>query len=182
MVIADGIPQRRIALDQATRNLNRFIRGIIEHLDVEFLPWIVQLADRLQQAFHDVLLVENRQLHGNSRQFLKSRRRLGRAILPVLVIQIDEDVPVPSIPGKQDQNNEIRDQQGQVESIRVIETAKRRVEKVLPDIRSNTPRPANGGPVHGRHEIRNQAGSRTKLIFYLNATNSVASITYLSYK
>ena len=94
MVVADRITQRCIALHQPSRHFDGFVGGIVEQLDVEFLPRILQLADRLQQPLHHILLVEDRQLHRNSRQFLKPRRRLGSPLIAVLVVEIDQNVAV----------------------------------------------------------------------------------------
>ena len=134
VMVADGIAQRGVALDQAAGDFDGLVGRIVEHLDVELLSRILQLADRLQQALDYVLLVENRQLHRDARQVFKTRGRLGRAVLPVLVIQIDQDVAVHSVSREQNQHDEIRDQQRHIESVGVVESAKRGIEKVLADV------------------------------------------------
>jgi len=53
-------------------------------------------------------------------QVVEQRCRLGRAVVPVLVIEVDQNVAVQAIRSQQNQDNEIRNQQSQVESIGVI--------------------------------------------------------------
>ena len=73
VMVADGIAQRRIALDQSASDVDGLVGRIVEHLDVQLFPRIFQLADRLQQPLDHILLVENRQLHGYPRQVLEIR-------------------------------------------------------------------------------------------------------------
>ena len=63
-------------------DLARFIRGIVQYLNLKKLPRIVQLADRAQQAFDHIDFVEDRQLHGHLWQLLKIPGR-HRAALSV---------------------------------------------------------------------------------------------------
>ena len=137
VVVADGIAQRSVALDQAARHGVGFVGGIVEHLNVEFLARIIQLADRLQQAFDDILLIEDRQLHRDQRQIFKMRGGFGGVVLAVLVIEIDEDVAVHAIPRQQNEHNEIRNQQREIESVRLVEPAKCCVQKMLADVGPN---------------------------------------------
>ena len=74
VMIADGIAERGIAFDQVARDIDSFVGGIVEHLDVELLARIFQLADGFEQPFDDVLLVEDWQLHGDARQLFEVRR------------------------------------------------------------------------------------------------------------
>lgn len=57
----------------------------------------------------------------------------------MLVIQIDEDIAVRSVSGKQDEDDEIRYKQCEIEAVCVIDAAKRGIQKMLPDIGSNAP-------------------------------------------
>ena len=51
----------------------------------------------VDQPLHDILLVENRKLHRDARQIFKEGRWFRGVILPVLVIEVDEDVAVHSV-------------------------------------------------------------------------------------
>ena len=97
VMVGDGIAQRRIALHQTASHVDGLVGRVVQHLNVELFPRIFQLADRLQQPLHNILLVEDRQLHGDPRQVFKIRRRLGRAFFPVLVIQIHQHVAMHPI-------------------------------------------------------------------------------------
>ena len=81
---------------------------------------IFQLADRLQQPLDDILLIENGQLHRDSRQVFKMRGGFGGAIFSVLVVEINQDVAMHSIPGQQDEHDEIRDEQRHIEGVGVV--------------------------------------------------------------
>ena len=61
MQITDWMSERGVALYQRAGHVDGFVGGVVEQLDVEFFARIVDLADRVQQAVHDVLLVEDRQ-------------------------------------------------------------------------------------------------------------------------
>jgi hypothetical protein len=47
------------------------------------------------------LLVENRQLHRDAREVLEALRRFARVFVFVLVIQVNEDVPVYAVGGEE---------------------------------------------------------------------------------
>ncbi len=55
----------------------RFVGRVVQHLDLEQLPRIVHLADRIDQAIGDVHLVENRELHRHARQSVSSGSGCG---------------------------------------------------------------------------------------------------------
>ena len=157
-MVADGISQRGIALHQIARHLDGFVGGIVEHLNVELLPRIFQLADRLQQPLDHVLLIENGQLHRDARQVLEVRRRFRGAIVSVLVIQIHQNVAVHPVTGQQDQHNEIRDQQRSIECIGVIEPLKSLIQQMLAEI---VPNALRGGPC-GQRRRRDEISSQQK--------------------
>src|SRR3981081_1002274 len=60
VMVGDGISKRGIALDQTARDFDGFVSGVVEHLNVEFLLRIFQLADGLKQPLDDILLIEDR--------------------------------------------------------------------------------------------------------------------------
>src|SRR5712692_479633 len=55
VMVADGMAQRGIALDQTAGNLDGLVGGVVEHLNVEFLSRIFQLADGIKQPLYNVL-------------------------------------------------------------------------------------------------------------------------------
>ena len=56
----------------------------------------------------------------------------------MLVIEIYEDVAVHSVTRQQDQHDEIRNEQRHIKGIGVVETPKRGIEKMLPNVMANT--------------------------------------------
>ena len=134
MEIDDVVSERGVALDHGARNLDGLVGGIVEHLDLQLIARILDLADAIHQPVDDVLLIENRQLNGDARQFGEARFRFGDLILAVLVIEIDELVAVHSVERQQDQHDEIRNQQRHVEGVGVIQAAERGVEEVRPQV------------------------------------------------
>ena len=48
------------------------VGGIVEHLNLQKLPRIIELADRLEQALNDVNLIVDRQLDRDLRQLLEA--------------------------------------------------------------------------------------------------------------
>jgi len=64
-----------------------FVRGIVQHLDLQAVARVVQGADGAQQVFHHVELVENGELHGDDGQFgeLMGRHRHVHAVFPIMV-------------------------------------------------------------------------------------------------
>src|SRR3981081_2889839 len=137
VMVADGMTKRGIALDQTARDFNGFVSGVVEHLYVKFLFWIFQLADGLKQPLDDILLIEDRKLHRDPRQIFERCSWLGGAVFLVLVIQVDQDVPMRAVAGKQDQNNEIRSEQREIECVGLVETLECLVQNVLADVGKN---------------------------------------------
>src|SRR5580693_4210641 len=106
--------KRSVALDQVADHLNGFVGRVVENLNIQLVLRIFQPADAINQAVGDILLVEHRQLHGDARKVLKISSRLGRALVAMLVIKINEDVAVHAVGGEQNQDDEIRNQQPDV--------------------------------------------------------------------
>ena len=71
----------------------RFVGGIIEDLDLQQLPRIIDLADRFEQALDNVDFVEDRQLHRHFRQFVETASR-RHGLLPVFQEKVNNHIPV----------------------------------------------------------------------------------------
>src|SRR5579862_5129179 len=165
-MVNDGVTQCRITLDQIAGNVDGFVCRIVQQLNVEFFARISQLADRIQQPFDDVLLVENWQLHGDPWQIVESGRRLNRAPVFVLVIKIDQYVTMNAVAGQQNQHNEIRDEQRSIEGISVVETLERSIEQVMAQIGTDAARGPERELRNRRVESRRQQEVRRKPLFY----------------
>ncbi len=137
VVIANGMPESGVALDQSASHVDSLVGGVVQNLDIKFVARIVYLADRIQQSLNDILLVEDRQLDGDARQFLEMRNRFCGAILLVLVVKVNQNVAMRSVAGKQNQDDEIWHQESDVECVRMIEAPESRIQKMLTDIGPN---------------------------------------------
>src|ERR1019366_2757099 len=59
--VLDRMSQGGVALYQNAGDFNGFVGRVVEQLDVEFLSWIVEPADGVEQPVHHVLFVKDRQ-------------------------------------------------------------------------------------------------------------------------
>jgi hypothetical protein len=80
-------------------------------------------------------------------------------ILAILVIKVDQHIPVHTVRSQQNQYDEIRDEQRDIEAVRVIKALKRAVEEVLADVRANSLGGKDGGK---RCQIRNEQTSQAR--------------------
>ena len=130
MEIDDVVSERSVAFDNGARDLDGFVGGIVEHLDLQLLARIIHLADAVDQAIDDVLFIEDGKLNGDARQFGEVRFRFRDLVLAVLVIKIDQLIAMHSVERQRDQHDEVRNQQRHVEGVGVIEPFERGVEEV----------------------------------------------------
>ncbi len=131
VMVADLVTQGRITLHYAACNFHGFVRRVVEHLNVQLFARVIQFADRLHQAVDHELLIENGQLDGNAREFLKMGFRLADRILAVAVIHPDELVSVEAIAGQNDEDNKVRHQQQHVEAVGLIESLESGIRLLL---------------------------------------------------
>src|ERR1700734_3588509 len=103
----------------------------------------------------------------------------------MLVIQVDEDVSMHPVAGKQDEDNEIGDQQREIETVDVVETAKGRVEKMLADVRTDAFGSARyragreGNRLQSRqYPIRIQQVPRWNFLFYRIRTKCTLTLVH----
>ena len=62
------------------RQLAGVVGGIVQHLDLQKLARIIELADRFEEPLDDIDFIEDRQLHRHPGQLLEmARRRHGAA-------------------------------------------------------------------------------------------------------
>src|SRR5215469_6136197 len=161
MQIGDGIALAAIVLDQAAGDLSGLVGGVVEQLNVEFFPGIVYPADRLQQAVDNVLLIKNGQLNRNPGEFLEFLDRLLLAVL-LPVIEIYEGVAMHSVGSQQNQNHEVGDQQGQIETVDLVQALEGGIEKMLAEVL----RKAAFGNEQGKSlDWKRHAGERPAILF-----------------
>src|SRR5581483_1013226 len=152
MMIGNWMAQRCKALYQAAHHLYSLIRRVIQYLDIQFFPRIVEPADALDQPLSHIPLVEHGQLHGDSRQFCKERGGFHGAILLVLVIEVHQEIAVNAVGGEESENYKVGDEQGHIERVCVIEPLKSAIKEMLSD---ELPHSAGGRQSHGwRRELR----------------------------
>ena len=68
MVVADGESLGSVVIDQSTCHGHSFISRVVEHLNIQFLQWIIQATNGIQQALDHELFVEDWKLHGDAGQ------------------------------------------------------------------------------------------------------------------
>ena len=69
MDVRDGMSHRGVAIDDCAGDFDGFVGGVVEHLDLEAVARILHLADGVDEAVDDELLVEDGKLDGDARQF-----------------------------------------------------------------------------------------------------------------
>src|SRR5260370_14769754 len=117
MDVSNWVSQSRIALYHGGRYLHGFVGRIIQQLDVELVLGIFQLADRLDEALDHVLTVEDRQLYGHARQFVKLLRRLRCTILLLLVVHVGHRVAMQTVSPQNHPDDEVGEQQHEGEGV-----------------------------------------------------------------
>ena len=133
VVIGDGVARPGVFTHEARAHDLGLVSRIVEHLDFQELPRVVDASDSLEQPLDHVALVIHRQLDGDARQALESLPRLGE-FAAVLEIQISQIVAMDAINRKDDQNGKVRNQDREVKSVGMVEPAKRVPVKDLEDI------------------------------------------------
>src|SRR6266568_439962 len=89
-------------------NLAGLIGRIVQHLDLEKLPRIVQFAHGTEQTLSHVNLVKDWQLHCHFWQSFKITS-WDRCALPVFEIQIDDEVAMDTVRREADEHTQITD-------------------------------------------------------------------------
>ena len=130
MNVFDGNAKLLIAFDAGAGDFLRFIGGIVEKLDLKFIARIIELGDAIYKTFHNVTLVENRELDRDSGPFGEGGRG-ARNVAAVTVIIVDKNVAVDSVRGQDDEDEEIREHHSHVEGVGLVEAAKSGVRQAM---------------------------------------------------
>ena len=105
--IGDVVPGGAGTLHGLQSDPLRFVRGIVQHLDLQAIARILDAAYRFDEPFDDVHLVENRELDGDPRVRCKTAERRGQVSL-VLVVQVRHHVAVGAVERQHEEDEEIR--------------------------------------------------------------------------
>ena len=124
MNVADGQAEALVAFDAVARDFLRFVGGIVEHLNIEQFARIIERGDRFDQALDDVALVVNRKLHGDARPLRDFGRRTGDAFA-IFVIVVNQRVAMNAVHCENGHDEKIRQHDRKIESVQLVEAAKR---------------------------------------------------------
>ena len=113
VVIGDGVAPPGVFTHEARAHDLGLVSRIVEHLDFQELPRVVDASDSLEQPLDHVALVIHRQLDGDARQALESLPRLGK-VAAVLEVETSQIVAMHAINRKDDQNGKVRNQDREV--------------------------------------------------------------------
>ena len=123
-----------VALDAAARDFARLVGGIVEHLNIQFVARIIELRDAIDQPLDHVAFVVDGKLYGNLGP-LDGHRRHRRHAMAIAIIIVDQHVAVDSV-GRQDhQHQKIRNHDGEIERVGLVEAAKRGVRQFAEIVR-----------------------------------------------
>src|SRR6202020_2633607 len=99
--------------------------GVVQHLNLKQVLWIIDFADRPEKALNDVNFVENRQLHRDLWQGDKMAGRL-RFVLPVFQEQVDDDIPMDAVRGEAEEDGQITDRPNKIARASLHKACRRR--------------------------------------------------------
>ncbi len=122
MQVMDIDAEGLVTLDAGAGDLGGFVGGVVQHLDLEQLARIIETRHGFDEALDDVALVVDGKLYGNLGPARDRRRRAGH-ILAVLSVLVDQPVTVQPEGGEHHQHGEIRDHDGQVKGVELVEAA-----------------------------------------------------------
>jgi hypothetical protein len=154
MDVGDGIAERGVALDDGAGDFDGFVGGVVEDLYVEAVERVLHLANGIDEAVDDELLVEDRKLDGHAREFVEARRGLGDLVLAIAVVHPHELVTVEAVGGKDNENDEVGNQEHQVETVDLVEALECFVEEMSAEVVAESAR--RGCHRQGRYECGDQ--------------------------
>jgi hypothetical protein len=82
------------------------VGGIVQHLDLQQISWVIELTDRAQKPFHYVNFVKNRKLNRYLWQLPKPAGR-DRCAFAVFQEEINDEIPVNTVGRQADEHSEI---------------------------------------------------------------------------
>src|ERR1700732_794613 len=131
--VGNRMSQCGVAIHQNAGDLYGFVGRVVQQLDVELFFRIVEPAHGIEEPVDHVLLIKDRQLHGDAGQIieLEMSRWFRRLVLFVLVIKIDHPVALRTVRRQDDQDDEIGNQKRQIKGIDLVEPLKSLVQKML---------------------------------------------------
>src|SRR5258705_7779376 len=113
-----------VILDSRTRKLHRFIGGIVEHLNLKLIAWVINRGDRLEESLNHVHLVKKRKLNGDVRQIAFGIFASGTWTEFVVAPKVyDLFNAVPSVDRENAKYREVKPQNRIVEGIQLIKRA-----------------------------------------------------------
>ncbi len=84
--INDGHALRGVTFDASASNFASFVGGIVQHLHVKQLGWIVEARNGFDESLDHIPFIEDGQLHGDARP-VRDRRRMPVKVLSVILCQ-----------------------------------------------------------------------------------------------
>ena len=103
MDIFNIVPESLEPFDGLSNEVDRLVCRIVEHLDFKLVFWVLDGADRLDDAFDNIELIIHGKLHGHDG--LTLQRRQSRFLPAVLQVVIDHHESV----GPEREENEKRE-------------------------------------------------------------------------
>jgi hypothetical protein len=144
-----------VALNAISGDGLSFVGGIVQDLNFEQFPRVIELGDGVDEALDDVALVVNGELDSDARPFGDFRRRPG-GILAVPEKVVDQRIAVNPVGGENHEHNEIGRHNGDIEHIDLIEA----LEWIQPGIQVAAQIIREG--VRTRMKRQNQAGQHVQ--------------------
>ena len=104
---------RAVAIDEAARELDGVVGGIVEELDREQLARIVELGRRAKEPGEHIALVVDRELQDDARKLVvRERERMIAPATTVAAVERDEDIAIQADQRQQQKRDAIDDEDG----------------------------------------------------------------------
>jgi hypothetical protein len=105
--VYEAIKEELPVLDLPGCNLDGLIVRVVQHLNLEPLPRVIQVSDRIDETLHDVQFVIDRELDQHGGKVLEGPLWNG-PLLAKSPVQIDHEESVQAEEAKNSQDGEIR--------------------------------------------------------------------------
>ena len=120
-----------VALHTGSSDFAGLIGGVVQHLHVEQLGWVVEARHSFDETLNDVALVEDGQLNGDARPIGHRRRSRGE-VLGIGEIVVHQPIAVQAVDRKDEKDDEIRNHHREVEGIGVVHAGKGLIGNLVP--------------------------------------------------